>query len=401
VTATTVVSGWIESVAVLASPAVTGAILGFASPGIVFAVMAVCAFAAALAVLRLEGPNAAAGGKGEGVLRDAVDAARLVARTPGAPLLVGVVGSQYVLIGALDVLFVVLAIDVLGLGGSGAGYLNAAFGAGGVAGIVVTSLLVGRRRLAPSLALGGAVFSLALVLIGLAPSTAGTVTLLVAAGVGRSLLDVAGRSLLLRTAHPDVSARAFGLLEGVSMGGLAIGSLLVPALVDASGPRAACIVLGCLLPLGALAVGRRLLAADASATVPVVQIGLLRQLPLFMSLAPCELEALAMRLEPFDADAGSAVVRTGDAGECFYLVAHGTLAVQIGGQTVRTLAHGDGFGEVALLREIPRTADVVAVEPSRLYALHKAEFVAAVATHPAAAIEGERIVARLTPEPAG
>src|SRR5207253_1082523 len=176
---------------------------------------------------------------------DAVEATRLVGQTPGAPLLVGVVGSQYILIGALDVLFVVLAIGVLGLGGSGAGYLNAAFGAGGVVGIVATSLLVGRRRLAPPLALGGIVFSLALVLIGVLPSVGATVLLLVAAGAGRSLIDVAGRALLLRTAHPDVSARAFGLLEGASMGGLALGSLLVPAILTVSGPRTTCIVLGC------------------------------------------------------------------------------------------------------------------------------------------------------------
>jgi MFS family permease len=335
-------------------------------------------------------------------LEDAVDAARLVARTPGAPLLVGLLGSQYVLIGALEVLFVVLAISVLHLGGSGAGYLNAAFGAGGVVGIVATSLLVGRRRLAPSLALGGAIFSLAFVVIGIAPTVAGTFALLVAAGAGRSLLDVAGRSLLLRTAPPHVSARAFGLLEGVSMAGLALGSLLVPALITMHDVRTAFVALGCLLPLGGVIAGRRVLAVDTSATVPVVEIGLLRSLPLFASLAPCELEALAMRLEHVEVASGVAVVRTGEDGDRFYLVAGGTLEVRADGRALRRLVHGDGFGEISLLHDVPRTADVVTLEPSMLYALCKPDFLAAVAMHPAAARERDRLVRTpLRPELAG
>lgn len=392
VTATTVVSGWIESVAILAAPAVTGGLLAVGSVGLVFAVMAGCALAAAVAVRRVAGPHPAAVGRGAGAVSDAVEAARLVSRTPGAALLVGVIGSQYVLIGALDVLFVVLAIGVLHLGGSGAGYLTAAFGAGGVIGIAATSLLVGRRRLAPPLALGGAVFSLALVAIGLVPSVAGAFALLVAAGAGRSLLDVAGRSLLLRTAHADVSARAFGLLEGVSMAGLALGSLLVPALVSMHDARTTFVVLGCLLPLGGLVAGRRLLAVDASAVVPIVEIGLLRGLPLFAALAPCELEAVAQRLERLDAPAGVPVVRAGECGDSFYVVAEGELEVRIGGRPVRRVAHGDGFGEIALLHDVPRTADVVPLAPSRLYALRKQEFLTALATHPSAAREDERLV---------
>jgi hypothetical protein len=382
---------------------VTGALLAVGSPGVAFAVMAGLAAAAALAVAPGAGPTTVADGGGEaGAVADALGAARLVARTPGAPLLVGLLGAQYVLIGALDVLFVVLAISVLHLGGSGAGYLNAAFGAGGVVGILVTSLLVGRRRLAPSLALGGVVFSLAFVVIGVVPSVGGPFALLVVAGAGRSLLDVAGRSLLLRTAPPHVSARAFGLLEGVSMGGLALGSLLVPGLISMDDARTACIVLGCVLPLVGLLCGRRVLQVDSSATVPVVEIGLLRNSPLFASLAPCELEGLAMRLEPVGIERDVAVVRTGELGDRFYLVADGSLEVRVDNHVVRRLSHGDAFGEIALLRDMPRTADVVAVVPTRLYALAKPDFVSAIAMHPAAAREGDRLVdARLAPEPVG
>jgi MFS family permease len=395
-TATNVVSGWIESVGVLVAPAATGVLLAVSGPGTVFAAMAALALVGALLVAPLGGPPAAATEK-TSVLGETAAGVRVVARHRDARLLVGLLGGQYVLIGALDVLFVVLALGVLDLGGSGAGYLNAAFGLGGALGIAATVTLVGRRRLAPPLALGAAVFSLAFVVIGLWPTVAGTFVLLVAAGAGRSLLDVAGRTLLQRAAPADVLSRIFGLLEGLSMAALAFGSLLVTALVAVGGARAALIGLGALLPLGAVLAGRRLAALDARATVPVVEISLLRSLPLFAPLGAPALEALARSLEPVDAPAGTEVIREGEPGDRFYAVANGELEVSSGGRPLRRLVRGDGFGEIALLADVPRTADVTAVTDSRLYALDKEHFVPAVTGHPAAAEEARRTVGELLP----
>ena len=151
-TATNVVSGWIESLSVLAAPALAGVLLAVASPGWVFAVMALVAAASALLVARVHGPAPACDALP--AMQEALAGFRVLAREPSARVLVGLLGGQFVAIGALDVLYVVLAISVLDLGGSGAGYLNAAFGAGGVAGIAVTVALVGRRRLLPPLVLG-------------------------------------------------------------------------------------------------------------------------------------------------------------------------------------------------------------------------------------------------------
>jgi hypothetical protein len=396
-TAITVVGGWLESVAVLVAPAVAGGLLAIGSPGVVLVVMACSVLAGALFVAPVHGPPAAAARRETRALGDAVDAARVVVRSSGARLLVGLLATQYVLIGALDVLFVVLAMGVLDIGGSGAGYLNAAFGAGGTVGVFATVTLVGRARFAPALALGGLVFSFSFVLIGLAPTVAGTFALLVVAGAGRSLMDVAGRSLLLRTAHPDIAARVFGLLEALSLAALAIGSAFIPLVVSLGGARAACIALGCLLPAAGLVAGRRVLAVDASATVPVVQVALLRRQELFGSLGPAELEALARMLEPVEAAAGETVVRMGEPGEHYFLVADGELEVSVDGRPVRRLAHGDAFGEIALLAEVPRTADVVAASAVRLYALSKPDFVGAVSSHRTALSEGERIVRELAP----
>ena len=383
-TATNVVSGWIESTAVLVAPAAAGVILAVGSPGVVVAVMAVLVLAGAVAVWPIEGPPPV------GPVRQGRLPLAVAKEAPG--LLLGLLGGQYVLIGALDVLFVVLALGVLDLGGSGAAYLNAAFGAGGTVGIAATIALVGMRLVSPAVALGIATFSLAFVVIGVWPTTVGTFLLLVVAGAGRSLLDVAGRTLLQRMVSTDVLARVFGLLESLSMAALAVGSLLVPALVALGGARTACIVLGSLLPVAALFGGRRLLELDRRADVPVVEISLLRSLRIFAPLGVPEVETLARSLEVVEVPQGAAVIRAGERGDRFYAIADGTVEVRRDGNSVGTLTRGDSFGEIALLRDVPRTADIVALTPTRLYGLAKRDFVAAVTGHPAAAAESEWLV---------
>jgi CRP-like cAMP-binding protein len=394
-TATNVVSGWIEAVSVLAAPAGAGVLLAVASPGWVFAVLAVVALAGALVVAPVQGPPPAA--EPRPPLEEALAGFRLLAKEPAARTLVGLLGGQFVAIGALDVLYVVLAISVLDLGGSGAGYLNAAFGAGGVAGIGVTVALIGRRRLMPALVLGVLVWGAAFGLLGAWPTTIGALLLLAAAGAGRSLLDVAGRTILQRTAPGDVLSRVFGVLEGLSMAGLALGSLLTPALVSLFGARWAIVGIGALLPLAVLLASRRLLEIDRRAPVPVVEIALLRSLPLFSPLGAPALEGLARSLAKLEAPAGRTVIREGEPGDRFYVIADGELEVSAQGREVRTIGRGEGFGEIALLENVPRTATVTARTDSRLYALDKPSFLASVSSHPRATGEAKRLVRERLP----
>jgi CRP-like cAMP-binding protein len=394
-TATNVVSGWIEAVSVLAAPAGAGVLLAVASPGWVFAVLAVVALLAAIAVAPVQGPPPAA--EPRPPLEEALAGFRLLAKEPATRTLVGLLSAQFVAIGALDVLYVVLAISVLDLGGSGAGYLNAAFGAGGVAGIALTVALIGRRRLMPALVIGIAVWGAAFALLAAWPTTIGALLLLAAAGAGRSLLDVAGRTILQRTAPGDVLSRVFGVLEGFSMAGLALGSLLTPALVSLFGARWAIAGIGALLPLAVLVASRRLLEIDRRAPVPVVEIALLRSLPLFSPLGAPALEGLARGLTELQAPGGTAVIREGEPGDRFYVVADGELEVSAAGRELRTLGRGEGFGEIALLENVPRTATVTARTDSRLYALDKPSFLASVSSHPRAAGEAERLVRERLP----
>jgi CRP-like cAMP-binding protein len=384
-TATNVVSGWIESVSIFAAPAAAGVLLGVSGPGAVFGAMAAVVLIGGLMTLGLPGPAGSAGTEGElGPLEETVAGFRLLARDRPSRLLVTLLGAQFIGIGALDVLYVVLALGVLGLGQSGAGSLNAAFGAGGVLGIAATAALIGRPRLAPPLLAGLAVWAVSLWALAAWSTTIGAFVLLATAGAGRSLLDVAGRTLLQRTAPTELLSRIFGVLEGLVTAGLAIGSILVPVLVGLAGAKVALIGVGTVLPLLALASGRGLLETDRTATVPVVEIALLRSSPTFGLMGAPQLERLARGLTLTNVPAGTAFIREGEEGDRAYLIADGEVDVSVGGKPLAVLGRGDLVGEIALLRGSRRTATVVARDGARLYELDRDAFLESVGASRAA-----------------
>jgi MFS family permease len=393
--ASNVVSSWMESLSVLVAPAACGLLLGIGGPRLAVAAMAALALAAAVLVAPLTGPAPIADDAGEraGLAGDVRDSMRTIVRDPAARLLVTLLGAQYVLIGALDLLYVVLAIDLLQMGGSGAGYLNAAFGAGGLIGGLVTAALVGRRHLAPLLVCGVLASGSALVVLGARPTEAAAFVLLAVAGIGRTVFDVGGRTLLQRVARPEMLARVFGLLESLMNVGLALGSLLVPVLISASGPRAALAGAGALLMLLIVVTARRLLRVDEAADVPLVEITLLRAIPLFAALPAPALETLARALVPLEAEAGTVLIREGDEGDRYFAIADGELAVTAAGVAVATLGRGEGVGEIALLEQVPRTATVTVTRNARLYALTKQPFLLALTGHPPAASAARRVAA--------
>jgi MFS family permease len=375
-TAANVVSSWIESLGIFLAPAAAGVLLGVSGPATVFAVMAAVAAIGGVLTIGLRGP--AGSTEAAGPLEETVAGFRLLARDRPSALLVGLLGAQYIAIGALDVLYVVLALGVLGLGESGAGYLNAAFGLGGVLGIAATAALVGRARLVPPLIAGLALWALMLFTLGAWATTVGAFVFLAAAGAGHSLLDVSGRTLLQRTAPTELLSRVFGVLEGLTMAGLAVGSILVPVLVALAGARVALIGVGLVLPLIAVLAGRSLFQLDHSATVPVTEIALLRSSPTFGMLAAPELERLARGMSPVALEPGAMLIREGEEGDTAYVVADGRFDIAAGGRKLATLGRGEILGEIALLRGGPRTADVTAVDEARVYALEREAFLEAV-----------------------
>ncbi len=395
-TAFNVIAGWIESVCLLVPPALTGVVLGLSTPGVVFAIGSGVSLAAGIAVVGLVNRTTrAARGRGS-TMRDTVAelgaGLRAVREARAVRVLMLLLGAQWVVVGAFDVLAVVLAIDVLGLGASGAGYLNAAFGAGAVFGAVATVALIGARRLAPPLLAGAALLGAPLIALGAFPTVLGAFVLVAMAGAGRIVLDVSGRTLLQRAAPSDFLSRTFALLEALSMAGLALGSILVPALIAVGGASAALVGCGALLPVVALLRLRTLISIDSAATVPIVELSLLRSLNIFAPLPAPVLEGLARSLVPERVPAAQIVMREGEPGHHFYAVADGEVEITARGRTLGIRRRCEGFGEVALLRDSLRIATAVARTDTLLYRLDKEPFLRAVTGHAAATDAAERLV---------
>lgn len=314
----------------------------------------------------------------EPFLRAATLGVREVRRIPGAFRLLVIIGLAWVLQGALDVLGVAFAVEILEAGDQGASVFAAGNGLGLLIGAVVAVLLVGVARLSRVLVGGAVICGLALAAVGLTDTLAVALVLVVVSGVARSLMDVAGRTLLHRNADDRAMARVFGVQEAVLLGGLALGAAAAPLAIAAVGERAAFALAGAALTVPALFAVSSLAALDRTGVLAAARIGLLRRLALFSPLAPPDMERLALASDRCPAVEGERLIEQGATGDCFYAIESGSYEVVKDGERVAVLTTGDFFGEIALLRDVPRTASVVCVEPGMLLVLEREPFLRAM-----------------------
>ena len=302
-------------------------------------------------------------------------------------LLTGLYAAQMFVVGALEVLVVVVAFDLLGTGEGGVGYLNAAIGAGGLVGGFVALGLATRNRLASDFGVGVALCGLPLVLIGASRSVLVTLAALAIIGVGVSLVDVSAITILQRTVPDAVLGRALGAVDAILHGALGIGAVVAPLLIHLVGLRSTLIAIGMLLPALVLVTAASLRSLDRRARAPA-HVAELRAVDILGALPEATLERLAFSLQEMRLPAGSIVIREGEAGELFYVIGEGE--VEVAG---RTLGVGDSFGEIALLRDVPRTATVEATTDVVLHTLERDVFVAAITGHEPAHATAESVVA--------
>ena len=325
-----------------------------------------------------------------GALTDMLAGARTLAKEPGPRLVIGLFASQAFVRGVLNVLLVVAAFKLLDSGDSGVGFLNSAFGLGGLVGSLAGIGLVGLRRLARPFAGGLVMWGI----IAAWPHEIWALACLAVVGAGNAVLDVSGFTMIQRGIDDAVLARVFGVFEMLVVTAVGIGSIVGSGLVDGLGVRGALVAAGCILPALAAASYPGLRRIDASADVPERELALLASLPLFGPLPVTTLERLAARLGHVVAPAGTRIVAEGDEGDLFYVIAAGTVEVTKGGRRVSTLGPGDYFGEIALLHEAPRSATCVAATDVELYTLERERFVSAVSGHALSAAEAESVAAQ-------
>jgi MFS family permease len=395
-TAANVASSTLESIGTFLGPALGGLLLAVSDPAVVFAANGATFLWSAALVLGLRGheqprerPTRAdddGGAETAGVLAGITT----IAREPNLRTLVGLYGAQTLVAGALNVLVVVTAFELLDLDAAGVGLLYAAVGIGGLIGGFVALLLSARGRLARDFAFGLALFGLPLAVLGGLPFPVIAVIALGVLGIGNSIVDVNALTIMQRAVPDAVLGRALGALDGLLIGTLGLGAVTAPILIDLVGPEAALVVTGAVLPVLALLTRPRLRAIDRMSSAPEAT-GLLRGVPLLASLPEALLERLAREATPVDVRAGVPIVREGEPGDRFYVVRSGQVSI-LG----RTFGPGEAFGEIALLRDVPRTATAMAVTDVELVALEREPFVAAVTGHaPSAAAADTVIAARL------
>ena len=388
-TAANAASGTMEGLGILAGQAVSGVLVQASGPGVALLAAASVAGLSALAVATVDVPagrRPSLTGEGTAPRRRGIRAllaelgagVSAVVSLSGPRTVVLLLGAAAIVWGLLDVLVVVFALQLANLGASAAGYLNALAGVGGLIGSTLALSLAGRLRLAIPFVVALLAWGLPVAIIGLLPIPAFAAVLLVVAGAGRTVQDVVGRTLLQRASPDAVLSRVLGVVEAMFMGSFGIGGALAAVLIALLGAQGAFVVTGLLLPVAIALAWRTLRRLDASAVVPVRELALLRCIPMFGPLPPDILERLALNLEPMHFASGATIVRQGDHGDRLFVIAEGEVEVSIDGTIVGRQGHGTEFGEIALLRDVPRTATVVALTDVELLALPREVFLAAI-----------------------
>jgi hypothetical protein len=394
-TAANVATSWSDGLGAVTGPALTGALISIQGPGLALAVLAGLAVAMPLlaSVRPRRAPSDAVEDEGGGIA-DLITAIRVIATRPHIRALMAYPAGAAAIEGATDLLVVILAVRILRIGPGAAGYLSATFGAGALLGAGVAVLLVG-RRLALPLAAAALIGSAALAALALASTVLVAIALLAIVGASRAVQYISAQTLMQRSTPLDVIVCVFALVESLRDAALAFGALVVPLLVALGGPDAAFIGMASFAPLAVLATARRLRHTDAAASIPVVEMNLLRSLEIFEALPAAPLETLAREAKYTTVVRGEEIIREGDEGDRYYAIVNGAVIVTKDGTELRRLSEGDGFGEIALLEDTPRTATVTASAQTSLFGINREAFLTAMHASPAVDAAARRIATTL------
>jgi CRP-like cAMP-binding protein len=392
-TAANVASGMVEGVGALVGSLLAGVVLGIGGPPLVLGLGAIAMAAAAGLLIptarrarRYAGEGTSAPGSVSSAMRalghDLAAGAAAVRADRRLTVLFVLLAVTVGVLGMLSVLIIIVALDVLGIDQDGAGYLTAVGGLGAVVGSAAASSLVGRDRLAVPLLVSSVGFALAVAAMGLTSDPVPVIVAVLATGVGWSFAYVAGVTLTQRLAGDDVMTRVFGIAESTQTGAEALGGLLVPVLVLAVGPSGALVVCGTVLGVVVLLAAPTLLRADRIDPVFGADLRLLRSVRMFEPLSGPVIERLAATAEHVSVDAGADVISEGESGDRFFVIADGRAAVSVAGRAAGELGPREAFGEIALLRDVPRTATVRATVPTELVVIRRDPFLEALTGQP-------------------
>lgn len=370
----------IESVASLVGPALAAAALIVATPEQSLLVVAVCAVLTPLPLLGLRVTEEKATESGKAPLRHTVLAGlQALWRTAGGGGSTVLIAVQTFARGALQVLLVVLVLETFGSGDDVVGWLWAAMGVGGLVGAAVGSVLLRYSRLGRGFVAGVLLWGVGLVCVSLAASSPWVAAVgMLVAGLGNALEDASMFTFVARVAPREHVVRALSAIEVIAFTAMAIGSTAAPAFIDVMGERTATLWVGVALVVVAVAYFLPFRSADRSGGESAGRADLLAGVDIFQPLPVVVVEHLASQLEDHDHAPGDVVIREGEDGDSYHVIVSGRADVTVHGVHRPGLGPGQGFGEIALLREGPRTATVVAVDNLTTVSLGREDFLTAL-----------------------
>jgi predicted MFS family arabinose efflux permease len=401
-TAANALDGAVHQIATFLGPLLGTAVLVIAGPPAAFLVNAVTFGCSALLLSRVKllggPPPAGVHSVGHGSERWSASfraGVRSVTHQTGLVLMTWLVFVFSVARGFELVLLVLVAQDKLALGSKGVGALTAAIGVGALAVVPRVGRVAGTRR--PALAVISSLLlsSIPLALLAVIGEPVAACVVLVAVGVGVVIFEVLSITLIQRLSRIDLLGRVFGIENMAVNGGKLVGATVAPLLVTAFSLSDALYLAALVVSLSAIAAapGLRHVARSSAARrrelEPVVTT--LASLDLFDGASLPALERVGGSVLPRVVEAGTTLVRQGDAPDDLYVIRAGSFDVVKDGVLVATLGVDDWFGEIGLLRGTPRTASVTAVTEAAVWQIPGREFLATInetALPPTALLEG-------------
>jgi MFS family permease len=400
-TAANAVASNLENVVVFVGPALGAILVGLTSVELVFLLDVGTFLLSFLLVLGVRVPHgeptdrggAADDEKPAGLLGEVTAGLALVIRNRDLRTTSLLAFAQGLIWGALMVLLVVLAVETLHTGPQGVGFLNTVIGVMTIVGGIVVLGRMRRGRLASDMSLGVLGWSIPLLAIAAVPSPLITVLALAVVGLMDPWVNLGLETIPQRIAPEQAISRVYAAVDGALTGAMALGALVAPLLLHTLGLRASLAGLGAVVAAYALSTWPQMRKLDRSLAAPAT-LPLLQTMALFAPLTPSMQETLARKLVEVEVPSGTVVVAEGDVSDRFFLIESGELEVTRGGVVLRSESTGDFFGEIGLLRDVPRTATVTATTAARLYALDRSDFLDAVTGQDEALAATEDVVSR-------
>ena len=406
----------IESLALFIGPALGGFLLAFFDVAIVVAFNGVTFVWSALLVSRIRVVQDAESGdgqfepagslsdpepeatkrKGRSLLRESAAGFVTIWAHPDLRLVTGVYAVVGVVVGSSAAYGVEMAVQMTDFGSRGIGYLDSVYGIGAVLGGLLAISRASAGKLATDFGVGAVFWALPLLLPAVWPQMWAAFLAMFIIGVANPIVDVNAATILQRTASDEVMGRVFGALQTALIAAMAVGAALFPLAITSVGLQWSLAILVLLVAAAVLPALSRFRRMDRSLGEPA-NLVLLRRVPLFAPLDAKSLESIAGLLIRIEMPAGECVIREGEQGDRFYVIESGTLTTTLKGNVLSRMGPGDPFGEIALLRDVPRTATVTADEDSVLLALDRQDFLNTIRGNTDLSMYVDDLIARRSP----